>query len=593
MTASVSDVGADRVTDTELPDDFAGRHVLRDIGYMFRLFGRHIRRDPIIGSLLWAGILAWSIMGSYLGVRVALSIAATTNGMVAHDRTAVIYSLTLTTLFGLLSLVSGALGRVIDMTLRIRLRTVLTTRLLSGWLTRSGLYRPGEPEDIDFPEQRIQEDVYNFGLFGLDLLKAIVATASSLFLYSQQLWNLSKPMTIGATVEVPRAMFVAALASAIVITVATHLVGRNFTRLDVVRKRLEATFRHTMGQAREHAEQVALSGGQAMERERADHGYGLILRNWIPYTAYSAVLMAVQMMPLVTVTLPYWFLFDDVVAGRMTIGDLMIASAAFGAVFNSVATISTHYETFALVRSAALRIHLFECYLSRDRRSGLSWSQKGDGRIAAEHLEVHNASGQRLFALADLQLAPGERWLVRGRSGTGKSTLFRVLAGVWPFASGSVEVPVRRDAVMFLPQKPYLPSGTLAELLSYPRPRETYDAHAYRRVLNDVQLGALEDQIAVQRDWAKILSGGEQQRVALARALLHRPDFLFLDEATSSLDPVTEAEVFATIASQLPGTAIVTIAHGSRLARQHDHQLTIADGAARTGRPAHMTGDEA
>jgi putative ATP-binding cassette transporter len=583
VTASVSDIGADAVVATECPPDFAHRNVWGDVAYMVRLLAFHVRRDWIFAVPLWVLLLGAGAVGSYLQLRYIRELANVTNGLVVSNRPAVVAALTGAVVFIVLTAIHHGLQSALAYTLRIRIRTALTGELLRRWLGGRGFYRPLQDHALDHPEQRVQEDVYNFGLYLIQLAPALVTSATTFYLYSNQLWLLSSPLPVsmpsGGQIIIPRALYVLAIATAIVATLSAHLIGRIYTRLDVVRQRIEAGFRHDLGQAREFAEQIVLGGGQALEEARARHDYALIRRNWRPYTGSAASLEAVRVLiTLLASVIPTVLLFPLVLAGKMQVGDLTIAGVAFGAVFHAFGSISTNYDGFALLRSASQRIQLMDESLSYEQSSGFVHAAADRPEFAVRDLEVRTAAGHKLFSIDKLTIGAGERWLVRGMSGSGKSTFFRVMSGIWPFGSGTVEHPSQGSRVMFLPQKPYLPNGTLAELLSYPSPSDAFAPADYRAVLTDIRLERLIGDIGAARSWAKRLSPGEQQRVVLARALLQKPDFLFLDEATSSLDPKTEAAMFDVLARRLPDTSLVTIAHTDRLTRYHSHQLQIENG---------------
>ena len=192
-----------------------------------------------------------------------------------------------------------------------------------------------------------------------------------------------------------------------------------------------------------------------------------------------------------------------------------------------------------------------------------------------EELEVNLPNGTPLVEVDDLHLPAGENVLVKGPSGSGKSTLFRTIAGIWPFGTGTVTVP--QDAKpMTLPQRPYLPIGTLEGAVSYPSEPGTFDAARIREVLVAVGLPAMADRLEEEAHWNRMLSIGEQQRLAIARAILHEPDFLFLDEATASLDEPAEAALYHLLAERLPNAAIISIGHRSTLVAFHKRGLALA-----------------
>ena len=583
MTASVSDIGAEAVTEMELPDEYVGRNVWGDIGQMFRLILGHIKSDPVWGTVLWAYVIGASTFSSWLGMQFMLRSADTTNALVAGKYDAVVTALIATTLALAAMVVVGFVGTFMTFTLRIRIRTFVANLLMNGWLRKKKLYSPDLGPVIDHPEQRVQEDSFTFATLVVDMLPMITGSITSFFLYSGALWALETPFTLpvpgGSHVAVPHALYLAALVSAGVLTVLAHLAGRALTRFEVVRQRLEAGFRHDLGQAREFSEQIALSRGEQIERQRAGRNYQLIQKNWTPYTTANAFLSAIQGIsgnfPMV---LPIALLFPLVLKGSMQVGDLQVAGESFQSLYYVIGSLISLYTSFALLRSATLRIRLMETTLAKDAPPGIVRSASAGRSFSARDLTVRTPAGEVLVAVANLEISGGQKWLIKGRSGTGKSTLFRALAGIWPFGSGTIREPENEKGVMFLPQTPYLPNGSLAELLSYPNSPEAYDADRFRKVLRDVRLERLVGEVNTIRPWSKILSPGEQQRLCLGRALLQRPDLLFLDEATSSLDAQTELEVFAALSDQLRDSAIVAISHNEQVTQAKDFVLMVERG---------------
>jgi putative ATP-binding cassette transporter len=530
-------------------------------------------------------VLGGASIGAFVSLRFFQAMAHVTNALVAHDRAGVSAGLFAAGLFIALSIGESGLSQLFQYLLRIRIRTALTIDLLRRWLGGRNFYQPGQEGAPDHPEQRVQEDIFNFCLSLTTLVPPLVGAFTSIWLYSGQLWALSDEVSVtlpfSGGLVVPKGLYVLAIGMAVVATILIHLIGRIVTRLEVVRQRLEAGFRHDLGQAREFAEQIVLGNGQAVEGARARHDYGLIRRNWTPFAITSAILHGcIVASGLLKVLVPNIILVPLVLEGKMQVGDLAIAVLAFGVVYQTFASGATFYESFMPLRSAVQRIGMLDRSLAHDQPSGFTMTKNDHAAFMADGLDVQSVSGRDLFSLGKLKIGAGERWLVRGISGSGKSTFFRVMAGVWPFGGGKIARPPASSAVMFLPQKPYLPDGTLGELLSYPGDSSKFSSEDYQAALRDVCLERLTGQIDVSRAWAKSLSPGEQQRVVLARALLQRPDFLFLDEATSSLDPKTEAVVFDALIARLPETAIVTIAHTDRLSGHYHHLLSIEDGRA-------------
>lgn len=584
MTASASDIGADAVTKTEMPKEYVGSNVWRDIGHSFRLIFLHIKADTAWGSSLWAYMIAASTVSSWLGMQFMLRSADITNALVAGSYDGVVTALIATSLALAGSVGMTFISNFARMTLVIRLRTFLATMLMDRWLCCNKLYAPDRPA-IDHPEQRVQEDTYSFAIYVVDMLPLLTGVLSSFFLYSGTLWKLDIPFNIpvgnGEHVAVPHALYVAAILTAIVFTLLAHAAGRALTRLEVVRQRLEAGFRHDLGQAREFSEQIALSRGEAVERERAGHNFQLIRKNWKPFTVSTSFLNVVQatssFVPMMT---PIALLFPLVLSGKMKVGDLQVAGSSFQTLYIVFGSFVTLYSSFVVLRSATMRIGLMEKMLSTPLPRDIVRAANAGASFVARQFEVRKPTGEKLVTLDKLEISAGQKWLIKGRSGTGKSTMLRALSGIWPFGAGVLQEPAEGKRVMFVPQTPYLPNGSLAELLSYPLAAHDFSADQLRKVLHDVGLARLASELQVVQPWSKILSPGEQQRLCLGRVLLQRPDFLFLDEATSALDIQTESEVLAALFEQLSGTAIMAISHKENAMQSNDFVLTVDGGRA-------------
>jgi putative ATP-binding cassette transporter len=278
----------------------------------------------------------------------------------------------------------------------------------------------------------------------------------------------------------------------------------------------------------------------------------------------------------VAIIFPYVVAAPRFFSGAIPLGGLMQTASAFGQVQDALSWFVSAYVQLAQWKATVDRLTSFRAATERarvgSRGQGIEVEAAADA-LAARNVELRLPDGKPLIAPFDATVHPGETVLVTGPSGSGKSTLFRAIAGIWPFGSGRLAKPAAR--VLFLPQKPYLTIGTLREQLSYPAAPEVFDEAAYRAVMDDCGLSRFAGRLDEQQHWAQVLSPGEQQRIAFARALLHRPQWLFLDEATSSLDEESEARLYRLLKEKLPGLAVVSIGHRPTLAQFHERRWRI------------------
>jgi putative ATP-binding cassette transporter len=404
------------------------------------------------------------------------------------------------------------------------------------------------------------------------------------------LWTLSSttPLMIGATTyQIPGYLVWAALIYAILGTWVTHLVGRPLIKLNFDQQRYEADFRFSLVRLRENAEEVTLLAGEPAEKERLRDRFNWVIRNWYDImqrrkrltfltAGYSQVAL---IFPFLVVSPIYFF-------GALTLGGLMQIVSAFGQVQSALSFFVTAYTSIADWKAVLNRLSGFEASMEwargLDRTAPrLEFLSDGGNALIVEELAVGLPNGQEIVRLSGLSIAPGERVLVTGPSGAGKTSLFRALGGVWPFGSGAIRVP-KGASVLVLPQRPYLPLGTLRGALAYPGSENAFTQGEIEDVLEAVGLSSLKGELDETAYWADKLSGGEQQRLSIARALLQKPQWLFLDEATAALDEASEAELYRLLIKRLPGAAIVSIGHRSSLVQFHDRFFELRPDA--TGR---------
>ncbi|MBR0663970.1 ABC transporter ATP-binding protein/permease [Roseomonas hellenica] len=464
--------------------------------------------------------------------------------------------------------------------LQIRWRRWITENLIAGWLNDRAHYRIGLTEaGTDNPDQRIADDARLFVddtlILGLGLMNAVVTLGSFVIV----LWTLSGPVTLfGASI--PGYMVWVALLYSLIGTGLAHWIGRPLIRLNFLQQRVEADFRFALVRLRENGEGIALHAGEADEHRALSGRFRALVENWWSImvatkrlTFFTAGFNQVAIIFPIAVAAPAYF------AGRMSLGGLIQTSSAFESVQGSLSWFVSNYSNVTEWRATVDRLTGFRAAIDRAAATGggLARSEAANDALALDGATLSLPDGRVLARDAALTLAPGERVLVQGPSGAGKSTLFRAIAGIWPFAEGRLALPPGKR-LLFLPQRPYIPLGSLRRAVCYPEDAARFTDAEVAEVLSDAGLAALIPRLDEEDNWAKRLSGGEQQRLALARALLVKPDFLFLDEATASLDPASEAALHQVLKERLPQTAILSIAHRESVARFHDRTLRFAEG---------------
>ena len=468
--------------------------------------------------------------------------------------------------------------------LQIRWRRWMTTRYLSGWLNDANHYRMQLLGDAaDNPDQRIADDTQRFVeqtlTLGIGLLSSVVTLASFVFI----LWGLSNQAPLhlfGREIGIPGYLVWGALIYAILGTVLTHVIGRPLVDLNFRQQRFEADFRFNLVRTRENAEQIALLRGEPAERTRLLDRFGFVVGNWLDIMQRTKKLTAfTATYSQAAVIFPYVLIAPAYFANKIQLGGMMQTASAFSSVQDSLSFFITAYRTLAEWQSVVARLDGFENSI----RGGGALAQRQDiihvkptagDTIDLDDLLVTLPDGKPLLAADGFSLRDNERTLVTGPSGAGKSTLFRAMAGIWPFGRGAVHIPANAS-LMMLPQRPYLPIGSLHGAVVYPGQAASYDAGRVREVLTAVGLPQLAARLEEEAHWNRMLSLGEQQRLGIARALLHAPQFLFLDEATASLDVPSEAALYRLMAEKLPDTTVVSIGHRSTLDAFHQRNVSL------------------
>ncbi|MGS0895812.1 ABC transporter ATP-binding protein/permease [Burkholderia stagnalis] len=479
-------------------------------------------------------------------------------------------------------------GRYLRQMLGFRWRQWLTDRFLGQWLGDRAFYRIERDRLADNPDQRITDDLQSFATTTLALSLDLLSTVVTLVSFITILWSLAGALTftLGATpISIPGYMVWAAALYAVVGSLIIQKVGHPLVSINYQQQRVEADFRFGLIRVRENAEQIAFYDGEKTENGNAQNLFLRIRDNWWRVMKYTKRLTFVLsfygqiaiIFPLV-VAAPRYF------AGAFSFGVLMQISSAFGTVSDSFSWFINSYSTLVEWRATVNRLrefkrvmrasHLKESVSPATEHGGINLHYVDAAKLSTSSLKLALPNGNALANIGSVTIEPGSRWLVIGKSGAGKSTFMRALAGLWPFGDGAIDAPVGAR-MMFVPQTSYLPIGTLKAALAYPSTPDAFSDDACRDALRACRLDEYAERLDENAHWTRVMSPGEQQRLAGARVLLHKPDFLFLDEATSALDTDNEARLYHLFAERLPKAAIVSIAHRESLAAFHVGTINV------------------
>jgi vitamin B12/bleomycin/antimicrobial peptide transport system ATP-binding/permease protein len=469
--------------------------------------------------------------------------------------------------------------------LEIRWRRWLTDRYLRAWLSDGAYYRMQlQASETDNPDQRIAEDVQLLASHTLGLFTGGLRAIVTLVTFVAILWGLSGSFVLplgGLSIRVPGYMVWVAVLYAILGTWVTDWLGRPLVRLNVDRQRYEADFRFSLVRFRENTEGVALYRGETDELRGFRARFEAVVSNW------WGIMLRQKRMTYFTsgYGLGAWIVPSIVAApryfrGELGLGGLMQTSQAFQQVQDALSFFVQSYKEIAAWCAVVERLAGFEHSIEAVHRHGAGTFRRVEGRpthLSVAGVDLDRPDGHHLMANVNFSLRCGDTVLLTGASGSGKSTLVRAIAGIWPFGRG--EIRAARDArILFLPQRPYLPIGKLRDVVSYPMSASRLSDETLREALEAVGLGQLGERLDEDTHWALQLSPGEQQRIAFARALVQKPEWLFLDEATSAVDEATEARLYRLLRERLPRTTLFSVGHRATLRRFHARRLMAQPG---------------
>lgn len=454
----------------------------------------------------------------------------------------------------------------------IRWRAWLTDAMIARWLAKQSYFRSQYVEgSADNPDQRIQQDVDSFVTSSLNLSMGLLDAVVSLFSFTLILWTLSGALALFG-IEIPRAMVFLVYLYVLIATVFAVKLGRPLIALNFLNEKFNANFRYALIRLREYGESIAFYRGEGIERGNLLSRFSDIISNMWAIVFRSLKFQGFNLaISQTAVVFPFIVQAPRLLSGKITLGDMMQTSQAFGQVQDALSFLRSSYDDFANFRAVLNRLSGFLETLDAVERLPAAEIEQTQHGLTISAFTVHTPSQALLLSDLHLSLIKGDSLLIRGRSGSGKTTLLRAIAGLWPYVIGKVLRPT--EQVLFLSQKPYLPLGTLRTALYYPSSAESGDEAT--EILRECQLPHLIARLDQEADWSSILSLGEQQRLAIGRALLSRAELIFLDEASSAMDEGLEYSMYQLLRQSLPDSIIVSVGHRSSLLDFHNKELDL------------------
>ena len=564
----------------------AKRRFFRDLWRLTRIFWTSA--DAKVGGLLLALAVVLEFGTVYANVLIAGAQRRIGDSLQEMDSAAFFAAMGFFFGYVVVFLLASTYRIYVRQRLEMRWRKSLTTHYLGKWMAADAyVHSKLHSRDTDNPDQRIAEDIRNYVASALGLSLSLLAAVATLVSFAGMLWVLSGdwPLKIGdLSIRVPGLMMWVAIAYALAASGLTHWVGRPLVPINFDRLRVEADFRYGLIRFRENVEAVALARGEATERATSGARFSRVVDNWHKLIAAQRNLglftggigQASSVIPFL-VAAPAYF------AGHLTLGSLVQTRAAYGQVAGALTWFVNAYQEIAQWRASIERLSAFSdtvkaSHADRVKGADIQITSTTEPVVRIRDLRLNLPDGRVLLEGINGAMEPGARIAIVGPSGTGKTTFFRAIAGIWPFGSGRIEVP-REGRAVFLSHRPYLPIGSLRAAVAYPSAADAFPDEKIHEVLKSLELGHLIAQLDETRHWEQELSGDEQQRVIFAGVLLHEPGWLFMDDATAEINERMERRVYELLAERMPRTAVISITHREAVAAYHERRWILSPGS--------------